>query len=281
MIVMVFMLSGAVSAASTVTISANGKAIDVNYTFVKSSYHYGQNITHKNGIYGNGYYVTTTVSGKDNTGMAIYIAYNFFNKNLPSIQDNDLKTIYTIEGSGSDKVNLTSTVISSSKMIMSGQGTNSNITVKLNGTSSLKYINGQIIIKNVIATTKLYDHGVYSGVSVATHVYTQGLYDGVYAVIKDTTTTQTYGNGYNRTSVITTVYNRNKDGVLIGQKTAGTSKGSEIINNTIVTYTGVITIGTEYDPNDLIDEKFTTGNYHEVDTSTAKDLMRVVPPEAG
>jgi hypothetical protein len=50
---------------------------------------------------------------------------------------------------------------------------------------------------------------------------------------------------------------------------AGTSHGTEQINNKTITYTGKINMGIIHDPKDVIDGGYTTGNYREVFNSSS------------
>ena len=107
------------------------------------------------------------------------------------------------------------------------------------------------------------------------------LYSGQYQLLKVRENTNTFfTNGNSRKSVISSYYTRNALGTLVGQKTSGTSSGSEKINNVMVKYTGKIYITTRYDAKDAFNEKFVFGDYKEAKTSTSPTLLKIYPFEA-
>jgi len=61
---------------------------------------------------------------------------------------------------------------------------------------------------------------------------------------------------------------------------AGTSHGTEQINNKTITYTGKINMGIIHDPKDVIDGGYTTGSYREVFNSSSAQLAKIVPLDA-
>ncbi len=277
----ILILCGAASATST--ISANGKVIDVKYNFVQSHYNYEYPVTKGNGPCGYGYYGSLLVSGKDNKGISLIFVMNSFNKYTKNFQFKDVVNsgVKRIGPNGASIISITHLASHYQfKSTMNGR-INSTLTTTGTGFATLTYINGQRLLKNKVFTYKFYQKGVYYGKMISSTIYTYKKFGTTYETFKQTCTSNTfYANGDTRQSIITTNYNRNTKGVLIGQKTSGKSSGVDKINNKKVNYTGVITIGTKYDPNDQLDEKFTEGNYHESITSTATKLPKRMPFEA-
>jgi hypothetical protein len=92
-------------------------------------------------------------------------------------------------------------------------------------------------------------------------------------MIKTATISNTYyANHDTRISGITSIYLRDVKGTQTGLSVKGTSRGSEKVGKAIVKYNGKIYIQSRHDPRDLYNEKFNTGNYKEVRTSTETTL---------
>jgi hypothetical protein len=269
-----------VSAVST--ISPDGKTIDLTYTFVKSHYNNNAYSIKRTGIYGTGYYTKLNINGKNNVGELVNVTYNYFNKYGPSLYFEDFKSSST-KVSVNNITAIGTSKLSSNNLITIGTlGTiKSVIAIKGTGYSSLYYINGQRLEKSSFNTIKLYENNTCIAKIISSTQYYYKKFGTYYGLIKETRTSNTsYSNGDYRSSTITTNYNRTSKGILVGKKTSGKSSGYDIINNTKESYSGVISIGTKYDPNDIIAEKYTYGNYHESLKSTSKNLKRDIPIES-
>jgi hypothetical protein len=276
----VFLLSSAVSATGTV--SPDGKTIDIKYSFIKSHYINNAYVFKKTGIYGTGYYTQILVSGKNNVGIKVNTTLNYFNKYGPSVLFNDFKSARITTGNYSDGAVGSEKLVSNYLITDAGKGTINGVHVMSStGSFNLCYVDGQKLIKNSLETIKIFDNNTFYGKMITKTQFFYKKFGNYYDLIKETKTSSTYfANGDNRTSVITTKYNRTSDSKLVGKKTSGKSSGTDKINNTIVNYTGDISIGTQYDPNDFLNEKYTYGNYHESLKSSAKNLNKDLPIES-
>ena len=223
-----------------------------------------------------------SITGKNNVGTNVNATLNYFNKYGPSMSYNDFESARVKAGNypylavGSDKLVSKYLITGATKGALNGVQIISSME-----NINLCYVNGQRLIKNSLETIKIYDNGTFYGKMISTTQFIYKKYGNYYAIIKETKTSNTtFANGDNRTSIITTNYNRTSDSKLVGKKTSGKLSGYDKINNTIVNYTGAISIGTQYDPNDFLDEKYTNGNYHESLKSSAKNLNKDVPIES-
>lgn len=278
----VFMLCGVVAATSS-SISTNGKVISVKHSYTTSTLKDKASVSHNTGTYGYGYYLNVKIGGKDMKGNKIERKLVYFNKNIKDLSGEDFKQ-GTFKSSNSDGSwsNSAFKVVSAYKGTSTANGRTFN-GLKYSGkaTETLFYKGGQKLTKKDTITVKFYKNGALYATVTGTSVPTHKLLKGRYYTVKDTTTLKTsYANGDTRKSLITTVYTKNSSGKLTGQKTYGTSSGTEKINGKKVTYTGKIKIGTKYDPKDTWNEHYVDGDYSEVRTSTAPKLKPVIPLEA-
>jgi hypothetical protein len=265
-------LCGAVSASTTVTFSSDGKNLTIIPSNVKSTLKTTETSVIKNGIYGYGTYDTLKITGLNNRGI--------YNNMIIVSFNNAIKTLnmQLTEGSVYVKGNV---IYGTNQVVMKLTGSSGhNITMSGISTIPIHNINGQKLFTNGVTTVNYYLNGIIFAKTSTKSVDAYKSFYGKYISVKKTETTNTvYSNGFTRTAVIYKVYNRNSLGVLTGMKVTGTSKGTEIINNKTVTYNGKIYISTRYDPKDLMDEKYTTGAYKEVKTSSSRVLLKLTPLE--
>jgi hypothetical protein len=273
-LVLAVILCGAVSAATTTSYSANGKIIKITSDYGTSTLQSHVSSKGKKGTYGEGIYTTQTFSGKDIKGRIVNRTINYFDY----VYKYDSYKVYDHSGfeyysqSKSDGKKITGTIIGklSSGIIFSG-------TI----TSPFYYLNKHKLVKNSTGVMNFWQNGKFLAKINFLDTYQYKLFNADYQLIKLTETTNTfYANGDTRSSVISSYYTRSSKGTLTGQKTSGTSKGTEKINNKKVSYTGKITITTRYDPKDVYNEKFDFGNYYEDKTSTSPNLLKTYPFEA-
>lgn len=277
-----FMLCGTV-AATSYSISNNGKVISVKDSYNTSTLKDQVSVSRTNGNYGYGYYCSVKTTGKDIKGNKIDQKYVYFNKNKNYFTFNDFK-YRALKKSNSDGSwsNYSSKVTSNYKITETFNVRTFN-GLKYSGktTYTLYYPKGQRLVKSGTVTAKFYKNSALYATVTSTYVPTYKLIKGYYIGVKETLTTKTsYKNGDTRKSIITHVYTRNSIGLLTGKKIYGTSSGTEKINGKKVTYTGKIKIGTKYDPKDTWNEKYVDGDYSETKTSKASKLKRVIPIEA-
>jgi hypothetical protein len=273
-LILAVILCGAVSAASTISYSPNGKNINITNTYTKSTLQTHVNAYKRTGIYGYGTYSTVTFSGKDLKGRDSYRLIKYFNglfKTSNYLVTDHKGFSYTSKATAG-RYGLTGTV----------SGT-LNAHMKFSGTTSSPFmnLNGQKLIKQSSGFMKFYqDNLLFAKIQVQdTPLYK--LYSGQYQLLKVRENTNTFfTNGNSRKSVISSYYTRNSLGTLVGQKTYGTSSGSEKINNVMVKYTGKIYITTRYDAKDAFNEKFIFGDYKEAKSSTSPTLLKIYPFEA-
>ncbi len=272
--VFAIILCGAVSAATTVNISSDGKNITITPSNVPSTLKTAVSASVKNGAYGYGQYVILKITGHDNQGV---------NKNSTvTVYNNVIKTIIDKFSSANGIETAYSSVVFNSKAgTMKMNGKDGNLTFSGTGTLPIFNVHGQILVNNCISNSNYYWKGILCAKCNETIISSYKLINGEYQDIKDTDTTNTlYSNGNTRTSIITKVFIRNSKGTETGLVTTGTSKGTEKINNKTVSYTGKITISTRYDPKDVINEGYDTGTYKEVRTSSSPVLIKEIPLDA-
>ena len=157
-----------------------------------------------------------------------------------------------------------------------------NSGIKFSGTTvaSIYYLKGQELLKNSTGYIHFWQNTKLFAKIKVVDLPQYKLYNKQYQMIKVTETTNTlYANSNTRYSVISSLYTRNSKGTLIGQKTSGTSNGTEKINNKKVKYTGKIYITTKSDPKDLYNEKYIFGDYIEYKTSSSSQLLKTYPLE--
>jgi hypothetical protein len=273
-LVLAVILCGAVSAASTISYSPDGKNIDITNTYTKSTLQTHVTAYKRAGIYGRGTYSTVTFSGTDLKGRSSFRQIKYFNGvfKTSNYVVNDHKGFYYNSKAKSGKYGLTGTIIGTL-----------NSHLKFSGTTSSPFfnLNGQRLIKKSTGLMKFYNNNVYFAKVQVLDTPQYKLYNGQYQLLKVTESTNTFfRNGNSRKSVISSYYSRSKLGTLIGQKTSGNSMGSEKINNVLVKYTGKIYITTRYDSKDAFNEKYIFGDYKEVKTSTSTTLLKLYPFEA-
>ena len=265
-------LCGAVSAASTITFSPDGKNLTNIPSNVKSTLKTTETSVIKNGIYGYGTYDTLKITGLDNQGR--------YNNMIAVSFNHSIKTLNMLLSEGSVYVK-GNAIYGTNQAVMKISG-NSGHNITLSGIETIPIYNikGQKLFTNGVTTVNYYLKGKIFAKTSTKSVEAYKSFYGRYISVKKTETTNTvYSNGFTRTAVIYKVYNRNSLGILTGMNITGTSKGTEIINNKTVTYTGKIYISTRYDPKDLMDEKYNTGDYKEVKTSSSPVLLKIIPLE--
>jgi len=271
-------LSGAVSATSVpatyVHYSSDGKNITVTHDYVKSTLVTHVNAKKGTGKYGYGYYTTLTTSGKDIEGRnSVQILYSFNGK--------PKQMFYKFSDSKSFVNGVINFYNNKATMTMNGKDSDTGANVKATGVNLYRTISGQKCASNTTLNTVYTLNGKVLAKSTQFTTYQYKLFHGVCNSVKSICTTKTtYAAGVNRTSVINSYYSRNSAGTLIGLKVSGTSKGTEKINNKVVSFTGKITIATKYDPKDIFDEGFIHGDYKEILTSSSPVLLKVYPIEA-
>jgi hypothetical protein len=276
MVVFLFavILSGAASAASSVHFSSDGKNISVTHNYVKSTLVTHVTTKKGHGSYGYGQYVTITTSGKDNEGRnTIETLYSFNGKPKQMVSK-----VWDSESNVNSVINFYNT---KATMTITGKNGLKGAVVKATGVSLYRTIAGQKYAANTTINMIYTINGKVSAKSTQFTTFQYKAFKGVYHSVKTICTTNSnYAVGLNKKSVINSYYTRNSVGTLTGVKVSGTSKGTETINNKLVSFTGKITITTKYDPRDIFDEGFTEGDYKEVLTSSSPTLLKVYPLEA-
>lgn len=218
--------------------------------------------------------MTITVSGKDNENRNTL-------KTLTSFNGKAKQMVYKLSDSDSYVNGVVKFYANKATTTITGKGP-MNTVIKATGVSPYRTIAGQKYLSNSTINMVYYLNGAVFAKSTQFTTYQYKAFKGGFQYIKSICTTNsayTYGS-INRKSVINSYYTRNSVGTLTGLKVSGTSKGTEKINNKTVSYTGKITISTRYDPSDILDEAYTTGNYKEVLTSSSPTLLKVYPLEA-
>jgi hypothetical protein len=269
--VFAIILCGAVSAAVTVNFSSDGKNITITPSNVQSTLKTSVSSSIKDGAFGYGQYVTLKETGQDNQGVNTYSTINYYNNILKTM----INRLSSSDGLGIENENI---FLGNNQMIMKMNGKDGNITFSGTGILPLYYVHGQQIANNGVSNINFYLNGTLIGKSKITSIFNYKVFDGAYRTVKETDTNNVlYTNGNTRTSVISQVFSRNSQGTETGMVTTGTSKGTENINNTTVSYTGKITISTRHDPKDVINEGYDTGTYKEVRTSSSPVLLKEIP----
>ncbi|UTB31757.1 MAG: hypothetical protein NKF70_09570 [Methanobacterium sp. ERen5] len=268
-------LSGAASAAESVHFSSDGKNITVTHDYVKSTL--VTHVTTKKGYgnYGYGKYVTITTSGKDNEGRnSIQTLYTFNGKSK--------QMVYKLGNSDHSVNGVVNFYNTRSTMTITGKDSATGASIKATGVSLYRTIAGQKYVGNTTINMSYTINGkVLARLTQFTTYQYKAFKSAFYAVKSVRTTNTTYAIvGFNKKSVINSYYTRNSIGMLTGLKVSGTSKGTEIINNKLVNFTGKITISTKYDPKDIFSEGFSEGDYKEVLTSSSPTLLKIYPIEA-
>ncbi len=269
--VFAIILCGAVSAAVTVNFSSDGKNITITPSNVQSTLKTSVSSSIKDGAFGYGQYVTLKETGQDNQGVNTYSTINYYNNILKTM----INRLSSSDGLGIENENI---FLGNNQMVMKMNGKDGNITFSGTGILPLYYVHGQQIANNGVSNINFYLNGTLIGKSKITSIFNYKVFDGAYRTVKETDTNNVlYTNGNTRTSVISQVFSRNSQGTETGMVTTGTSKGTENINNTTVSYTGKITISTRHDPKDVINEGYDTGTYKEVRTSSSPVLLKEIP----
>jgi len=269
--VFAIILCGAVSAAVTVNFSSDGKNITITPSNVQSTLKTSVSSSIKDGAFGYGQYVTLKETGQDNQGVNTYSTINYYNNILETM----INRLSSSDGLGIENENI---FLGNNQMVMKMNGKDGNITFSGTGILPLYYVHGQQIANNGVSNINFYLNGTLIGKSKITSIFNYKVFDGAYRTVKETDTNNVlYTNGNTRTSVISQVFSRNSQGTETGMVTTGTSKGTENINNTTVSYTGKITISTRHDPKDVINEGYDTGTYKEVRTSSSPVLLKEIP----
>jgi hypothetical protein len=267
-------LCGAVSAATTINFSSDGKNITITPANVPSTLKTSVSGIVKNGMYGYGQYVLVKVTGHDNKGIDTNYAVSYYNNVLETI----VSKYSSITGLSTENEN---TVLGHNQYTMKMNGKNGNLTWNGTGYIPIYTVNGQKVLNNGVQNVNFYLNGTLYATCKLTGSFKYDLFKGQYQTVKLTrTTTTSYANGNTRTSVISQVYLRNSKGTETGMITTGTSKGTQKINNNTVSYTGKITISTRYDPKDTINDGYDEGTYKEVRTSSSPVLIKEIPLEA-
>jgi len=269
--VFAIILCGAVSAAVTVNFSSDGKNITITPSNVQSTLKTSVSSSIKDGAFGYGQYVTLKETGQDNQGVNTYSTINYYNNILETM----INRLSSSDGLGIENENI---FLGNNQMVMKMNGKDGNITFSGTGILPLYYVHGQQIANNGVSNINFYLNGTLIGKSKITSIFNYKVFDGAYRTVKETDTNNVlYTNGNTRTSVISQVFSRNSQGTETGMVTTGTSKGTENINNTTVSYTGKITISTRHDPKDVINEGYDTGTYKEVRISSSPVLLKEIP----
>lgn len=265
-------MSGAVSATS-VHYSSDGKNISVTHNYVNSTLVTHINTKKGTGTYGYGYYVTVTTSGKDIEGRnSVQTLYSFNGKAK--------KMVYKLSDSGAYVNGVINFYTTKATITMNGKDSATGAVFKATGVSLYRTIAGQKCLSNTTLNMIYSQNGKVIAKSTQFTTFQYKSFNGVYQSVKSIRTTNSAYSGINRKSVINSYYSRNSVGTLIGLKVSGTSKGTEKINNKLVSFTGKITITTKHDPKDFFDEGFVEGDYKEVLTSSSPVLLKVFPLEA-
>lgn len=264
-------LSGAASAAESVHFSSDGKNISVTHTYVKSTLVNHVTTKKSHGTYGYGQYMTLTTSGKDNKGVNTLRTLYLFN--------GQLKQMVSKYWDSDSNVNMVTTFYKTRAAItVTGKDVSTGASVKATGFSPYRTIAGQKYLANTTLSMSYAINGTFIAKSTEFTTFQYKAFNGACQIVKSIRTTNSnYIIGVNRKSVINSSYTRNSFGILTGLKVSGTSKGTETINNKLVSFTGKITITTKYDPRDILDEGFTEGDYKEVLTSSSPTLLKVLP----
>jgi hypothetical protein len=269
--VFAIILCGAVSAAVTVNFSSDGKNITITPSNVQSTLKTSVSSSIKDGAFGYGQYVTLKETGQDNQGVNTYSTINYYNNILKTM----INRLSSSDGLGIENENI---FLGNNQMVMKMNGKDGNITFSGTGILPLYYVHGQQIANNGVSNINFYLNGTLIGKSKITSIFNYKVFDGAYRTVKETDTNNVlYTNGNTRTSVISQIFSRNSQGTETGMVTTGTSKGTENINNTTVSYKGKITISTRHDPKDVINEGYDTGTYKEVRTSSSPVLLKEIP----
>lgn len=268
-------MSGAASAAESVHFSSDGKNITITHNYVKPTL--ATHVTTKKGYgsYGYGHYVTVTTSGKDNEGRnSIETLYSFNGKPKQMVSK-----LWNSDSNVNSVINFYNT---RAEITMTGKDSKTGAFIKATGVSLYRTIAGQKYAANITINMIYTLNGKVLARSTEFTTYQYKAFNGVCQTIKTiSTTNSTYAIvGFNKKSVINSYYTRNSVGTLTGMKVSGTSKGTEIINNKRVNFTGKITISTKYDPKNVFTERFTEGDYKEVLTSSSPTLLKLYPLEA-
>ena len=244
--VFAIILCGAVSAAVTVNFSSDGKNITITPSNVQSTLKTSVSSSIKDGAFGYGQYVTLKETGQDNQGVNTYSTINYYNNILKTM----INRLSSSDGLGIENENI---FLGNNQMVMKMNGKDGNITFSGTGILPLYYVHGQQIANNGVSNINFYLNGTLIGKSKITSIFNYKVFDG------------------------SQVFSRNSQGTETGMVTTGTSKGTENINNTTVSYTGKITISTRHDPKDVINEGYDTGTYKEVRTSSSPVLLKEIP----
>ena len=262
-------LHGAVFPYSS-SFSNNGKYLAVTYKHVNSTLHYDVKTNQRTGTWGYGKYTTVLVTGIDNRGRTIHNTVIYYN-NL--FRESILLLITGNYGYTSHAT------LNGSKIVETVSGRlNKYVTFKGNITGTIGFINGQQVHKKSLATINYWNKGIYFGKTISSAYPLYKNYGGICKLIKTVTISQTYyANSDLRSSIITKVFTRNTAGNMIGLRTTGTSRGSELHGSEIRNYTGIIYLKTRQDFRDLYNEKFDTGNYFEERRSTSTNLNKNLP----
>ncbi len=267
-------LSGAASASESIHFSSDGKNVSVTHNYVKSTL-----VTHVSakkgyGNYGYGKYVTVTTSGKDIEGRnTIETLYSFNGKPKQMVSK-----LWDSESNVNSVVNFYNT---RAEMTMTGKDSATGAIVKATGFSLYRTIAGQKYAANTTINMIYTINGKVLARLTQFTTYQYGAFNGAFQTVKTIrTTNSSYVGVLNKKSVINSYYTRNSVGTVTGLKISGTSKGTEKINNKLVSFTGKITISAKYDPNDIFSEGFTEGDYKEVLTSSSPTLLKVYPLDA-
>ena len=269
--VFAIILCGAVSAATTVNFSSDGKNITITPNNVPSTLKTTVSASVKNGAYGYGQYTILKITGHDNQGVNYNTTITVFNNVIKTIIDK-----FSSVG-GTSKM-YDSAIFSTKAGTIKMNGNDGNLTFSGTGTIPIYNVHGQILINDCLSNVNYYLNGKLYAKCKLTSVSSYKMFNGEYKDIKDIDTTTTlYTNGNTRTSVITQLFNRDSKGTEIGMVTTGTSKGTEKINNKTVSYTGKITVSTRHDPKDVMNEGYDTGTYKEVRTSSSPVLIKEIP----
>jgi hypothetical protein len=267
-------LCGAVSAAATVNFSSDGKNITITPNNVPSTLKTSVGVVVKNGVYGYGQYILLKVTGQDNKGINTSTTINYYN----GVMETMIDKFTSVDGLATGNEN---TVLGKNQYNMKVNSKVGNITFSGSGYIPIYTVNGQKVINNGVVNVNYYLNGTLYGTSKIDTLFGYKLFNGKYQAVKMTdTTTIVYANGNTRTSVVTSVYNRNSQGTETGMVTTGTSRGIEKINNNNVSYTGKITISTRHDPKDVLNEGYNSGTYKEVRTSSSPVLIKEIPLDA-
>jgi len=166
-------------------------------------------------------------------------------------------------------------------MTMTGKDSYTGATIKATGVGLYRTIAGQKYLGNTTISMVYSINGKVIAKSTEFTTYQYKAFKGVCQTVKTISTTNSnYVVGYNKKSVINSYYTRNSVGTLTGLKISGTSKGTEKINNKLVSFTGKITISTRHDTKEIFSEGFSAGDYKEVLTSSSPTLLKIYPLEA-